>query len=137
MPLLTAAPVYATPDDLDRCGVPPEALKKIGIEERQRALYQASRTVDSRITARYTMPLVSWGDDLTQIVCIIAAFRLLCYRGWRPDDPANAGVVMMYQEALKTLDKVAQGDYTLDIVDTTPEPVAVPVVASLCPRGIR
>ena len=43
---------------------------------------------------------------------------------------------MMYQEALKTLDKVAQGDYTLDLIDTQPEPVHVPFVSSDPPRGM-
>lgn len=128
--------VYATIEDLMSCGAPQASMAKVGVEEQRRALYQASRTVDQRLAARYRLPLVSYGDDLTQIVCVIAAFRLLSFRGWNPSDPANGGVVMMYQEALRTLDKVAQGDYTLSIVDTAPEPAATPDVTSDAMRGM-
>lgn len=136
MPIATTAPVYATIDDLASCGVPPESLADVGPVEKQRALYQASRTADQRLSARYRLPLVSWDDGLTWIVCAIASFRLLSFRGWNPSDPANGGVVMMYNDALKTLDKVAQGDYTLDLIDTQPEPIAVPDVSSDKPRGL-
>lgn len=136
MPLLMTSPVYASEDDLGMCGAPPEALKKIGPEERQRALYQASRFADTRIAARYPMPLVSWGDDLTQIVCVIASFRLICFRGWNPADPANAGFVMMYNEAVKTLNMVAQGLATLNLPETSPGPVATPDITSDKPRGL-
>lgn len=136
MPIARTAASYATLDDLASCGVPPESLSKIGPTERERALYQASRTADQRLAARYTLPLTKWDDGLTQIVCVIAAFRLLCFRGWKPDDPANGGVVMMYREALSTLDKIAQGDYTMDLIDTAPEPTAVPTISSEPARGM-
>lgn len=132
----TQSPVYANLDDLDACGVPPEALRDIGPIERQRALYQASRTVDQRISSRYPLPLVSIGDDTKQMVCLIAAFRLLNYAGWNPSNPANGGIVKMYDEAMKTLDLVARGDYTLDVVGTSPEPLAVPEMMSHRQRGI-
>lgn len=130
------APVYATVDDLEACGPPPVALRAVGPDEKRRALYQACRKADTRLAARYKLPLVRWGDDLIQIVCSIATFYLLTYRGWNPQDTANAGIVTLYQDALKTLDQVAQGNATLDVQDTEPEPIVNPDMWSEPPRGM-
>ena len=136
MPFQNTAPTYGTVTDLAQCGAPPEAFKKVGQEEQARALYQASRFADTRLSTRYKTPFTIWSDDLTHIVCVIAAFRLLCFRGWSPADPVNAGFMMMYQEAVKTLAMVAQGDANLDLMDTSPDPVSAPSVASDPPRGL-
>jgi phage gp36-like protein len=130
------APIYGTPDDLDSCGLPPRALEKIGPEERWQALYVASRTADTLLSTRFKTPLQSWGQDLVQIVCVIAGFRLICYRGWKPSDPANEGLVMMYNEALKTLKAVSEGDANLSMMETTPDPIFAPDVQSDRPRGL-
>ena len=74
-----ASHLYATLEDLAACGVPEEALRDITDAEKLKALAQASREADMRLAARYSLPLVSWGEDLIQVVCIIAAFRLLTF----------------------------------------------------------
>lgn len=130
-----AAPLYATVDDLAKCGVPPAALARISEEEKLAALSQASREADTRLANRYQLPLVSCGTELTQIVCIIAAFRLLTFRGWNPDDPNNGAVRMLYTEARQTLTDVAMGRATLSVVDTAPEPTFAPDIACDAPRG--
>ena len=120
------AQVYASPADLALCGLPPGTLDDVAPDAVVRALYQASRTADTKIAARYQLPLVSWGDDLTQLVCVIAGYRLKCFEGWNPNDPNNAGVVQMYKEAMQLLKEVADGEAELDVVDTSPEPTGQP-----------
>ena len=128
-------PVYATADDLVACGVSPEAIKRMGPDVIAAILAQASRTADGFLAQRYSLPLLSCGDDLTMLVCQIAAYRIMCRRGWNPADPNNAGLVFLYNEALRTLKSVAVGDLALSVVDTSPEPTYEPDLTSHRPRG--
>lgn len=129
------APVYATVDDLTASAMSPEALKRTDPAAIEVALSQASRTADIYLGQRYALPLVSWGDDLRQIVAQIAAFRLMSRRGWNPEDRANVGMVTLYKEALATLKAVSVGNATLSVVDTSPEPSFEPDLQTSEPRG--
>lgn len=121
--------------DLQRCGVPPDALRDISEEEQDVALTQASGYAHSRLAQRYRLPLLHVGDDLKQIVCILAAYRLLVFRGLNPDASGNEGIKTLYTEAKQTLTDVAMGRATLDVVDTSPEPTEAPDVGSAPTRG--
>lgn len=120
------SPVYATIDDLAICGVPPDALRDIEDAAKNAALAQASDTADMKLAARYRLPLTAWSDDLKQIVCMIAAYRLLVFGGWMPSDPSSGGIVALYKEATQTLTDVAMGRASLNVIDTSPDPVFVP-----------
>lgn len=134
MPVVS--PVYATPEYLMSCGVPTKGLVKCQPSELEMALSQASREADIQLGARYNLPLVSWGDDLRQIVCMIAAFRLLTFRGWNPDDPVNGGISMLYRTAMNTLAGIAAGRGQLNVVDTAPEVDVTVDIWYNEPRGI-
>lgn len=131
-----ASPVYADATYLQSCGVPPIALRDITQAQMDLALAQASRFADTYLGQRYTLPLTDWGDDLKQVVCQIAAFRILTFRGWKATDPVNDAIRLLYQEAVNTLKLVAQGIQTLTVVDTAPEPTYAPDAFSDDPRGI-
>ena len=130
------APTYADLNDMAVCGFPPNALASIPTASMARFLYQASRDVDLRLSARYSTPLPTpVGDDIVRIVCIIAGYYALVFRGFNPDDPTMSGIRMLYKDAMATLDKIAQGAYTLDALDDPP-PVDVPQATSYPQRGI-
>lgn len=131
-----ASPVYATHEYLMSCGVPTKALSKLQPSETSMALAQASREADIQLGCRYNLPLVEWGDDLRQIICMIAAFRLLTFRGWNPDDAVNGGIVMLYRTAMSTLANIAAGRGQLNVVETAPEVDVHVDIYSSPPRGI-
>lgn len=72
------------------------------------SLVAASQTADSYLGARYTLPLLAWGDDLRRAVCDIAAYDIATKKGFGLD-----GVVSLlrvrYEDVIKWLTKVAAG----------------------------
>lgn len=98
------------------------------------AIPAASATADSYLAARYTLPLVSWGDDLRQCVADIAAFRLISGYGYDPQG-ANGDYRQRYNDAMAWLRDVARSACTPTIVDTQPASEALGTVESNTPRG--
>lgn len=129
------SPVYVTDDDLVAHGVSPEAIKRITPDVTAAIRSGASRTADLYLAERYSLPLVTWGDDLKQIVAAIATYRILTRRGWNPNDPNNAGIVALYKQALSDLQQVKVGNLSLDVVDTSSEPDQEPDIWTSEPRG--
>ncbi len=122
--------VYATIDDLTALALSPDAIRRMPVAQVDAILAQCSRTANMYLAQRYSLPLVSHGADLTQIVCALAAFQVMTVRGWNPDDPAARGIVQLRNDALALLKEVARGNATLDVVTTAPEPMEEPDVSS-------
>jgi phage gp36-like protein len=55
-------------------------------------LLAASADVADSIAERYTPPFTAWGPNLTRAVCTIAAWNLLCVRGFDSNSPADVSV---------------------------------------------
>ena len=136
MPALYSPVVYAAIEDLESCAIPPRAFDGLQPTDKERALAMASRTIDNYLSQRYELPLKSWDNDLTQWCCVIAGYRLLCFRGWNPDDLANSGVTGLYREALEYLRLVKIGQLTLNVATTAPDPTFEPDIATSPMRGI-
>ncbi len=126
--------VYATLEQLSRSGVAPDALRKMDDAVKLTALSQASAVADQSLASRYSLPLASWGDDLIQIVCIIAGYRLLTYQGLAPGE--GHPLTTLYKEAIQTLRDVAVGRAALNVVDTAPDPTFEPDMHCNEPRGL-
>ncbi len=107
-----AVTVYATRAELVKLSVPPAGLAGISAQDQDDALRAASRTVDSYLTARFQLPLSQVGEDVTQVTCDIAAYRLLKRRGFRPDSADAEQYRLAYADAIKWLEGVAKGNIT-------------------------
>lgn len=132
---MAAPPVYITQDDLTAGGLSPVAIRTLGPDVIAAAFSQASRTADLYLAERYSLPLVTWGDDLRQMVVQIAVYRLLCRRAWNPSDPNNAGIVALYKQALADLNAIKQGLLSLDVTETSSDPTEEPDIWTQAPRG--
>lgn len=135
MPTLLSPIVYATKDDLFQCMIPPRAFSGLQDVEIDRALNMASRTIDNYLASRYELPLKFWDDDVTQWCCMIAGYRLMTFRGWNPEDPANRGLVAIYREAMDNLRLVKCGQLTLNVTTTAPDATFEPDIATSPMRG--
>ena len=80
------------------------------------ALDSASEYALGKIGGRYKRPLVSWSDDLKQAVCKIAAYELLCIRGFNPAAGADVNILERRNQADGWLTSVARQEISPDIV---------------------
>ena len=130
-----ATPVqYATATEFDQFQLPSTALESVPTPIKDRALQWASRKAAGYIRKRKVMPLVSWGDDVKEVVCELAGYFLLRRRGFKPQSGSNETIRDGYDDAIAWLIDVSKGLAELvDCVDSTTTPgvdEAGPLVAS-------
>ena len=101
--------VYADISQLEALGMRSEALAKITEPSKTIALQTATDLVNGYL-ARFRLPLMAIGMDLTRATAIIAAYDLLSAKGLNPDQSASdKNVLDRYRDTLAWLKLVAQG----------------------------
>lgn len=99
---------YATAADLARLALPARALTGILLTDQGAALEAASSLADGYLAARYTLPLLAWGDDLRRAVSLIAAYDLMTRRGYSPEG-GDEQLRLRYEDAIRWLEQVSKG----------------------------
>lgn len=126
---------YATLDDLQSAGLPPGALGTVDLATQQAALVRASRVADTFMRDRYTLPLCCPYDPaLVDWVCQIAAYRLMQRRGFNPNGGIDTSIALGYQDAIKSLTRVANGQQQLAVVQAEPASLQ-PAIGTNVARG--
>jgi phage gp36-like protein len=119
---------YATEAKFEELGVGPTLLEDQSITEDavDSNLVAASRTADGYLSVEgfpYTLPLLQVGADLEMRICWIAAWTLLSSVGYAPENGADNLYRQRYEDALKWLEGVRDGNITsVDTIGTTPGP---------------
>ena len=113
---------YATTTDFTALGLPAAALGSI---DPTAAIAAASARADGYLASRYTLPLVTWGEDLRDAVCAIAAYTLLSQRGFNPDAAADANVRDRYLDAIRWLEGISASRVTPVLTDSSGAPGAL------------
>lgn len=112
---------YADRTDLARLGVAAAALDGIEVEAQEAALDAASAVADSYLRQRFTLPLTAWGDDLTDAVCAIAAFRAASNVGFNPAAGGNEALKNRHDQAIAWLRDIATGKASPGVTDSSTE----------------
>lgn len=99
---------YATAADLTRLALPARALTGIAAPDQDAALEAASSLADGYLAARYTLPLLAWGDDLKRAVSLIAAYDLMTRRGYNPEG-GDEQLRLRYEDGMRWLEQVGKG----------------------------
>lgn len=133
---------YATTTDLARFGLPSAALSGISTAVQEAAIDAASVFADSYLRSRYgTLPLTSYGVDLTQHVCAIAAETLLTTRGFDATRANGDAVTLRADNARAWFKDISAGRASVSGGNTTSAatPIArastAPSTASSSERG--
>jgi phage gp36-like protein len=110
----------ATLADLYRLGISSDVLAQSprsgDTATQSQAIDSASEYALGKIGGRYKRPLVSWQDDLRQAVCKLAAYELLCIRGFNPAAGADINILERRNQADAWLTSVARQEISPDIV---------------------
>lgn len=132
---------YATTTDLVRFGLPAAALSGISTAAQEAAIDAASALADSYLRSRYTVPLTSYGVDLTQQVCALAAEMLLTTRGFDATRANGDAVTLRADNARAWLRDVSAGRAAVSGGNAAPAAVSIarastaPTTASTGERG--
>ncbi len=111
---------YATTTDLVRFGLPAAALTGISTPAQEAALDAASVFADSYLRSRYgTLPLTSYGVDLTQCVCALAAKTLLTTRGFDATRANGDAIMQGAEDARVWLKDISAGRAAVSGGNTT------------------
>ena len=111
---------YASISDLTDLSIEQDTLTNMGLtdDELDAALLSASVEADGYFRSRYSCPLSSYGQDVKQAVCDIAAFRAMTKKGYTAqggDRTLSDG----YARAVAWLRGVANGTITPDVTDSS------------------
>ncbi len=128
--------VYATIDNFESFGLPSGALANLPFKAQQAILAAASRRADMFLRDKYHLPLrLPIDPALTMLTCQLAAWMSLSVRGFNPNaNQIDAVVRMNYDDAIKALTGIANGQQQLCVVQATP-PSEQPQISSSPSRG--
>lgn len=127
--------IYASATDLGNFGVPTIAFGQLTVAQQNAALAGASATMDSYFRARYALPFVSFGVEVVECCCVLAAYRAMHMRGFNPAGGADTNFVKRYELAMQWLKDVKEQLVHPDVVANSSLPMAQPVVASGTTEG--
>jgi phage gp36-like protein len=112
--------VYADPEDFDVFGLP--ALAGFDEQAIRRRLLSATGRANGFIAAQGVLPLTQpYPDELAEVTCQIASWRLLEHRGFDPESPADAIVKEAHDDAVTWLKDWAASKVQPGVGDQTPE----------------
>jgi hypothetical protein len=146
MPGVNGAP-YVTQPQLANYW-PAAAFNGITVAQQDQACLDATGEVDGRISGRYQMPLLAWGNELTKVTAWIAIYLCFSTRGFNASSGGDRAIQERYWElvgnpnvpgSIGWLDKVQRQSIHPDITATVPpsqSPIyGLPQVFTSAPRG--
>lgn len=101
---------YCTLGELKDLGLNPEAFVETPAPRRHSAISTRSTFIDGYLTGRFTLPLVTWGDDIKRCCAILASIDLIRNRGVSPDDADDLD--KQEDRQIKWLERLAAGVVT-------------------------
>jgi len=109
--------MYAQQSDLLSVGLNPNMLGALANNQAviNGALQDASDLADASFTARYgagSTPLLQWDTTVTKNVAMVAAYYLLCIRGFNPNNAADQNFRKNYEDAVAYFGKVQRQQLT-------------------------
>lgn len=134
----TAHVLYAEPRHLSRYGAPAAALEDLDDGQKAASCLAATDAADACFARRYTLPLISWPDEVIRNCAMFATADAMAVRGQDTDGPDEL-VVMRGSAADKWFREVGAGTRSPPgIVDSTPtRSGSAPRVSSRRSRGGR
>jgi phage gp36-like protein len=108
---------YCTLAELRDLGLNPDAFVEMPAPKRHQAIASRSTFIDGFL-GRFTLPLVTWGDDIKRCCAVLASIDLIRNRGIGPDDSLDFDTIEKRQ--IDWLKLVSQGTVTPQVTDSSP-----------------
>lgn len=122
-----------TTTDFDKWALP--AVAGVDSTVKTAACSSGSAIAESYLRSRYSLPLASWGDDVREQACALAARAALTTTGFNPEEPSAAAVIQRARDAERWFRGVAAGEITPDVAETAGSDVPFAIALSEDSRG--
>lgn len=86
--------------------LPLASYASVPVPTRQALLDARIAYADSKMRARYRLPLASVDASIIRAICEMTAFDMLCYRGFNPGSASDTFVQYKYEQAMKYFDDI-------------------------------
>ena len=110
---------YASPTDLFNYGANQAALQGFTTQQQQAALDTAASVLDGYLSARFVLPLTSWGNDIRRACAVIAAYDLIMSRGFDPDPSMSQSLETRFKSVQDWLKQIARQEVTPVVTDSS------------------
>lgn len=112
---------YATTTELTRLGLASSALTNVPTATQEEALDAQAAIMDSYLGQRFTLPLVSWREDITRCNAVLASWDLMVTRGFEPNAGNDESLRLRYEDCQRQMRDWGAGRATPPgVVDSTP-----------------
>lgn len=126
---------FATISEFESSALPLSALGSVSKTDVLRQLERDSAFAQTYLGDKYQAPILPPYDPaLVDAVCRIAAWHLLCRRGFNPENAGDQVVRQGFLDAREWLTRVANGQARLQVVQSQPESLQ-PDLSSGTQRG--
>lgn len=131
-----SASAYALVSDLYVHGAPASAFDPLTDADKEAAIKAASGDLDAVISSQGTVPLLTWGLDITKKICHLATYDLLCRVGFNPNLGSDVNYRLRNDDARTWLRDIGRGTVRPIVTFSSPrESRAQPTVRSKPRRG--
>ena len=114
------APPYCSSADLSQYGIRAEALGNIDASILQVNIAAASDVIDSYLRSRFTLPLLTWGSDITAACASIAVYKIIRVRGLNSARASDEVIKDAYDEAIRWLVDISNERAMPNVTDSSP-----------------
>lgn len=129
---------YASIEDLETIGLPPDALEELTDPDKQAFLDADAGVMDVYLNSQYTLPIVApYPQVLVRINVCLSVYSIMMRRGFNPEGPDK-----LYQEnamaCKKMLEDISEGSLTIpDLEDGSGDdgPGGLPLINTQPLRG--
>lgn len=97
---------YAALTDLYAYGLSAVQCGSVSEPVRQQQLDARNAWADGKLRGRYNLPLLTWGVDLKMAVAQLAAYDVMCIRGFNPAAGADVNIRLRHDDAIKWFDQM-------------------------------
>ena len=97
---MTTTP-FATRSLLPNYGIPAAALGNVTTTQQDACMVSATDEMYTYLAGRWPIPFVSWDDSITAKCCEIAAYKIVCIRGFNPAAGADMVLRQRYEDAIE------------------------------------
>ncbi|MEY4530719.1 MAG: hypothetical protein RLZZ156_1440 [Deinococcota bacterium] len=101
--------MYATVQEFERLSLPADVASRASLEQKSEALEAASGEAAGQLARVFTLPLLTYGIELTRYVCHIAAWELAVTVHLAPEGGRDSNLYIRAKDARALLKQIGDG----------------------------